>query len=253
MYKCGFSFCPNDTFLFYAWVQGLVGKSCPILPHIADVETLNTMALKAELPITKLSFGALAHCTKDYQLLRAGAALGWHCGPKIIAKERKALSTIAIPGFYTTAHLLLDKLMPGPWQKHFCRYDEVGPLIARGTVDCGLIIHESRFTFHEEGFFEIVDLGELWHEQTGLPLPLGGIAIRRDLINRDEITEALQESLQLSWKDPSLALPYILEHSLVKKKEVVQAHIDLYVTAESLSLSDKGREAIRLLSSNIEI
>ena len=249
--KAGFSFCPNDTFLFFAWVHGLVGQDLPIEPFIADVETLNAKAFEKALPLTKLSFATLIQLEEHYQMLPVGAALGWQCGPKIIAKKPFSLEeltskTIAIPGLHTTAHLLLNRLLPPPGAKFFCRYDEIADLIKSGEVDAGLIIHESRFTFLQEGFHEVIDLGELWHEKTGLPLPLGCLAVQKG-IDAEKATKNLRDSLLFAYENPGLVMPYILKHSLVKDPHVVKAHIDLYVTKESLELSLEGKKAITLL------
>lgn len=253
MIKTGYSFCPNDTFLFYAWAHALVGVDCPIQPELHDVETLNEKALQNELLLSKLSFGALTALQDNYSFLPAGAALGWHCGPKLIALKPFSLEAlsdkvIAIPGRQTTAHLLYNKLLPPARGKVFCRYDEINSLIKEGHVDAGLIIHESRFTFAQEGFVEIADLGELWHQKTGLALPLGCIALHKSVLHlAPSATRALQDSLCFAHSHKDAALPYILEHSLVKDPRVVQAHIALYVTPESYQLSSQGRAAIDLL------
>ena len=146
MIETGYSFCPNDTFLFYAWAHEKVGQECPIKPELHDVETLNQKALQEELVLTKLSFGVLSGLQNSYSFLAAGAALGWNCGPKLIAQKPFSLEdisdkVIAIPGEHTTAHLLLNKLLPSPRGKVFCRYDEITSLLQEGHVDAGLIIH----------------------------------------------------------------------------------------------------------------
>ncbi len=256
MIETGLSPCPNDTFLFYAWIHGLVGKEHPIKPFLADVETLNQQAFKQKLPLTKLSFGAYKYVGDHYDLLPTGAALGWNCGPKIIASRPFSLEelsdkSIAIPGRYTTAHLLLEKLFKHPFKKHFCSYDEVEGLVKKGFVDAGLIIHESRFTFALEGLYEIADLGEIWHEKTHLPLPLGGIFIRKDLHQhyKREFIKALQDSLLYGQDNPDKLLPYILQHSRVKEKSIVEAHIALYITKDTFELSNEGQKAIDLMLS----
>ena len=256
MIKLGLSPCPNDTFLFYGWIHGLVGKEHPIKPFFADIETLNQEAFSQRLPLTKLSFGAYKYLKNSYELLPTGSALGWNCGPKIIALKPFSLEelsdkTIAIPGPYTTAHLLLNKIVKNKFNRHFCRYDEVTNLVKKGLVDAGVIIHESRFTFALEGLYEIADLGKLWHEETMLPLPLGGIFIRKDL-NKNytkDFTRSIQESLLYAQNNPDQLLPYILEHSRVKEKSIVEAHIALYITKETFDLSRDALKAIDLILS----
>lgn len=254
IFKTGFSPCPNDTFLFFAWVHGITGKEILIAPHLADVESLNESAFKGIFPLTKLSFGAYKYLKNSYEMLPTGTALGWNCGPKLISLKPFSLSrlstkTVAIPGRYTTAHLLLEKLLPTPCRKVFCRYDEIAHLLKTGQVDAGLIIHESRFTFAREGFVEICDLGELWHRQTALPLPLGGIAVKKELsaLYKNSLTKALQASLDYSWQQPEKALSYILEHSRIKEKDVVNAHILLYITEDTREISPQGLQAIDIL------
>lgn len=251
--QCAISFCPNDTYLFYAWIHQVVGKELPITALFADIEKLNELALSAAIPLIKISFHTFANIAHHYQLLPIGSALGFHCGPKLIAKTPFSLTDlhkkkIAIPGKQTTAHLLLDRLNLIPKEKHFCLYHEIMPLIECGTVDCGLIIHESRFTFKPQ-FVEIADLGLLWHTQTQLPLPLGGIAIARDIpsSHKQTIVSILQSSLAFARKFPNKALPFILQAAQEKKTAVVKKHIQTYVNCETEKLSQKGILAIQTL------
>ena len=159
--KIAFSPCPNDTYLFYAWIKGLVGQELAPHPILADIQQLNAWGMKKTFPLTKLSLHCFAKVVYTYQLLPIGFALGFNCGPKIIAKIPFHLSelsnkTIAIPGKETTAHLLLSRLSVQPKKKLFCLYHEINTLIEKGEADCGVIIHESRFTFQEAGFVEIL-------------------------------------------------------------------------------------------------
>lgn len=246
-----FSPCPNDTFLFYAWVNGLVGQEYPITPTLADVQQLNEWSKQAKYPLCKVSIQCLGHILNDYVLLPSGCALGRGCGPKIIALKTFDLSQldgkrIAIPGKDTTAHLLLNVLATGPTEKVFCTYEQVPSLIQSGRVDCGLIIHESRFTFQQQGFLEIADLGVLWENTYHLPLPLGGIVAKRSLgpVVLNDLSRILQESLKTAQAAPHCALPYILEHSIEKDVQVVNGHIDLYVNEETACLSEEGCAAI---------
>jgi 1,4-dihydroxy-6-naphthoate synthase len=246
--------CPNDTYLFHAWLAGFVGKDLPAEPYFADIERLNGWALKKAFPLIKLSFHCFSKVVQEYQLLPIGSALGFHCGPKIIAKtffhpSELSKKKIAIPGEETTAHLLLKLLLPQPKEKLFTPYHEIASLIKREDVDCGLIIHESRFTFKQEGFVEIADLGEIWHAKTGAPLPLGGIAIARDMPDpiKAKIVAILQASLLFARTHPEKGLPFILSYSQEKDEKSVRQHIDTYVTSETECLSSIGISAIETL------
>lgn len=246
--------CPNDTFLCHAWIKGLVGTSLIPTPIFADIDQLNRWALEKRFPLIKVSFSCLKQLLNDYQLLPVGAALGRGCGPKIVAKTPFPIGDlsskrIGVPGNETTAHLLLNFFFPSIQDKVFCRYDQIASLLHDSSIDCGLIIHESRFTFKKEGFFEWVDLGALWEEKFDLPLPLGGIVARQDLPKTmiSDVITALQSSLQHAWRYPEESLPFILEHSQEKNREVVKKHIDLYVNEETLSLSPIGMKAINTL------
>jgi len=249
-----FSPCPNDTFLFHSWVEGEVGQTFPVQPVLADIQHLNEWALDGRYPLVKVSIRTAAHVLDDYLVLPVGSALGHGCGPKIIANKPLSINDladcrIAIPGKDTTAHLLLQLLLPEIRNTHFCTYEQVSRLLRDGVVDAGVIIHETRFTFSRDGFTEVADLGELWEQQHGLPLPLGGVVAKRSLGQEtlNDITRAMQASLDQALSDPQAAQKYILEHSIEKDPEVVKSHIELYVNEETRHLSSQGRAAIETL------
>jgi 1,4-dihydroxy-6-naphthoate synthase len=252
--KIAISPCPNDTYLFYAWIGKVVGADLPIEPLYADIEQLNQWALAATFPLIKLSFPCFAKVLHAYELLPVGLALGFNCGPKIVAKTffpYKELSSkrIAIPGKETTAHLLLSKLPSQPKNKLFCLYHEVISLVQKGVVDCGLIIHESRFTFQQAQLVEIADLGEIWHAQTKAPLPLGGLAIAREIAEatKQQIITHLRTSLRYADSNWREVLPFVLKHSQEKDPLIVRKHIDTYVNEETFQLSPSGIKAIETL------
>ena len=180
----GFSSCPNDTFIFDALVHHKVdteGLEFDIV--FADVQQLNKWAFEGKLDVTKLSFNAFSHCVSDYILLDSGSALGRNCGPLLIKKPEVILtqeSRIAIPGKYTTANMLLNIAYPNYKYKIETLFSNIENDVINEKVDAGLIIHESRFTYKEKGLVEVKDLGEFWKQRTGLPIPLGGIVIKRD-------------------------------------------------------------------------
>ncbi|NGX60885.1 MAG: 1,4-dihydroxy-6-naphtoate synthase [Chlamydiae bacterium] len=248
--------CPNDTFLFAPWIEGFVESKYPITPHFADIQTLNKWAFSKRFPLIKISVAVFPKLLPFYQLLPVGAALGFGCGPKLIGKKPYTLAdlpnlTVAIPGEDITAHTLLSHFAPSPKEKHFCLYHEIFPLLNSDEVDCGLIIHESRFTYSEAGFFEIADLGELWEKKTSLPLPLGALAIQKSLPEPQKkgLTRALQDSLLYSKSHPEKSLPLILKHAQELSPEIVQKHIETYVTKETEILSEEGKKAIETLLS----
>jgi len=251
----GFSPCPNDTFMFYPLVHGLVdtgGFACR--ERLEDVETLNQLALKGELDVSKVSYHALGHIRDRYALLRSGSALGRGCGPLLVATTpinpaNLRGKTIAIPGRYTTARLLLqlfDRTL-----EHFIvmPFNEIMDAVLSGNVDAGLIIHESRFTYHGFGLHKLLDLGEWWEGETGLPIPLGGIVARRSLGAETigAVERALRNGVEYARSHPDEAARYIGEHAQEMNAEVCAAHIELYVNDFSADLGDEGIEAITCL------
>ena len=183
----GFSPCPNDTFIFDALLRGKVDtEGLAFEPVMEDVEALNRRAFAGELAATKLSYHAFAHLTHQYALLDAGSALGNNCGPLLIAlkpmtEEEVNAATIAIPGKMTTANFLLSLAFPKAQNKQEVIFSGIETAVLEGKTQAGLIIHENRFTYAQKGLVKILDLGEHWETSTGLPIPLGGIVVRRDL------------------------------------------------------------------------
>lgn len=257
----GFSPCPNDTFMFYPLVHGLVdtGGYC-FNERLEDVETLNRLAVKGVLDVTKVSYAALGHIRNEYALLRAGSALGRGCGPLLVGKDQLdptdlAGKTIAIPGRYTTAHLLLRLFNPGLENFIEMPFHEIMDAVLSGQADAGVIIHESRFTYQGFGLHQLVDLGEWWEQETGLPIPLGGIVARRSLgaetINA--IEGALAAGVEYARTNPDAAAGYIREHAQEMSADVCAAHIGLYVNDFSRDLGNEGERAIGELLRRAEV
>lgn len=250
--KLGYSFCPNDTFIFYALTHGKIALSEPVQEVLEDVETLNQWALAGKLELTKISYHAYAHLRDQYVALRSGGALGRGVGPLIVAKtklESLAGKTVAIPGNLTTAFLLLNLSQPEGVDTVVMRYDAIMPAIERGEVDAGLIIHESRFTFAKHGLVKLLDLGEWWELETGLPIPLGAILVRRDLGLEQQraLNAAVKASLEYAYTYPNEPKAYIRQHALEMEDDVIQAHIDLYVNEFSLDVGELGEQAVNEL------
>lgn len=255
----GYSPCPNDTFIMAALAQRLVVAPCDFKPFLADVETLNQWALEKRLDVTKLSFMALGMVRNSYGLLSAGGALGRGCGPLVVARRGATLAgldsgVVAAPGNLTTARLLLSLFCGRTPQFKQMIFSEVMPALARGDADFGLVIHEGRFTYANFGLEALLDLGVWWEQKTGLPLPLGGIAIRRDLgpeVAR-KVDESIRSSLLYATKQPDDIMGYVLSHAQEMDLDVVSRHIKLYVNPFSLDLGAEGQHAIETLFSTAE-
>lgn len=253
MLSLGFSPCPNDTFIFHAMTHGLVDMQGLTFadPFLADVETLNTWALAGRLDITKLSFHALGHVLDNYVLLDSGSALGRGCGPLLVAAQGAPLdlsrATVAIPGRYTTAAMLLQLYAPGPVKTRVMAFEQIMPAVCSGEVEGGVIIHESRFTYQEHGLACIQDLGQWWEESTGHPIPLGGIAARRSLGPQKikAVEKIIGDSVRYAFRHRQKSHTYIRRYAQEMADSVISSHIDLYVNAFSESLGEEGHRAVQ--------
>ena len=250
----GFSPCPNDTFAFHALVHGLVDAPFRVRPVLLDIEDLNRSAQRGELELTKLSVGAMPGAER-YRMLRSGAALGHGVGPLVVARSERPLGDavagrIAIPGRQTTAFLLLRLLAGEPADVVELRFDRILDAVARGEVDAGLIIHESRFTYRDHGLVEVADLGDWWEDETGLPVPLAAICARTDLESglADAAEDALRRSVEYAFAHPEASRPYVRAHCQELDDAVCDAHIALYVNERSLDMGDEGRRAVDRLT-----
>ena len=252
----GYSPCPNDTFIFYALVHKKIETGDLLYKEVLeDVETLNRMAREAELDITKVSFHAFGHLRDTYCLLRSGGALGRGCGPLVVAKNECSMKdlkgkTIAIPGELTTAFLLLQIFDPELKQKIIVMpFHRVLDAVKHGEADAGLIIHESRFTYQALGLMQVLDLGQWWEKETGLPIPLGCIIARREL-GRDIIQKTdglIRKSLEYAFQNPGETRSYIKAHAQELDDKVIEQHIGLYVNDHSLDIGEEGIHAVREL------
>lgn len=251
----GFSPCPNDTFAFHALVHGLIDAPFAVEPVLLDIEELNRRAHDGAFALTKLSVGAFSAVGDHYRLLRSGAALGHGVGPLVVAREPQPLESavrgrVAIPGRETTAFRLLGLAAPTLGEAVELRYDQILGAVSRGDVDAGLIIHESRFTYQDHGLVKIVDLGDWWERETGLPVPLAGICARTDL-PADLVAAAeaaIRASVAYAFAHPEASRAYVRAHSQEMSAEVCDAHIRLYVNDHSLDIGDDGRRAIARLA-----
>ncbi|MCP3952997.1 MAG: 1,4-dihydroxy-6-naphthoate synthase, partial [Desulfobacterales bacterium] len=182
-----YSTCPNDTYIFHALAERLIDmQGLAFNIDLADVEALNRAAENGVYAVSKLSFAAIGHLQGRYRILESGAALGRGCGPLIVTRpdfnpERLADAKIAVPGHWTTANLLLGLFIGRKLPVEAMTFDRIMPAVANGVVDVGVIIHEGRFTFSNYNLTCLADLGQWWEAETGLPIPLGAIAVREDV------------------------------------------------------------------------
>lgn len=278
----GFSPCPNDCFIFDALIHNKIDTEGLTFELVMeDVEALNQKAFRGDLDITKLSYHAYAHLTKMYQLLDAGSALGNNCGPLLItsgnpetirsqlqAPNSKQLTKnqqlkiinsepptpnsqlrIAIPGKYTTANFLLSLAFPEAINKVEMLFSDIEDAVLTGKVDAGLIIHENRFTYQQKGLKKIIDLGEFWETLTQMPIPLGGIVIKRSFSEdvKQKVNRVLRKSVEYAFANPKSSSTFVKAHAQEMSEEVMYKHIDLYVNNYSVDLGAVGRQAVQLL------
>jgi 1,4-dihydroxy-6-naphthoate synthase len=259
-YSLAYTPCPNDTYIFAALTNGLLKDAPKVDAVLDDVEGLNAAARRGTYALTKVSYGAIPYLLDRYRILRAGGALGRGCGPLLVAKPRAdgtvptleelpPQTVIAIPGALTTAFLLVRLALGRTPQTAEMRFDKIVDAVAKGEVDAGLIIHESRFTYQVRGLRAIVDLGEWWEAHTKTPIPLGAILARRDLGDAEahEVDEAVRRSLQFARKREDAIIDYVRAHATEMSDDVMRKHIGLYVNDFSDDVGDEGRAAVDTL------
>jgi 1,4-dihydroxy-6-naphthoate synthase len=251
----GYSPCPNDTFIFGALANAMIDlEDFTFSIRLEDVETLNQLCATKDLHVTKISIAALAYFLENYALLPCGGALGRSCGPLVVTRpggrlENMEDSIIAVPGALTTAHLLLSLFLGKRPRVLHMPFDTIMQTVQRGDCDYGVIIHEGRFTYENYGLVALLDLGTWWEQKTGLPIPLGGIGIRRDLgeVTAGKISALIRRSLTFAWKNPSRVQEYIRAHAQDMEDTITRKHIGLYVNDFSMDLGREGRQAIHHL------
>jgi 1,4-dihydroxy-6-naphthoate synthase len=254
----GFSPCPNDTFIFDALIHHKIDtEGLEFDVFFDDVETLNRKALQGVLDITKLSFHAFAHVSDKYVLLDAGSALGFGVGPLLISKtaytpeevQRQSGLSVGIPGIYTTANFLLGIAFPELQQKKELVFSAIEESLLNEELDLGVIIHENRFTYAQKGLHKIMDLGDYWEQQTGMPIPLGGIVINRNIDTEIQhtVNRLIRKSVEYAFEHPEASSDFVRHHAQELDESVRKQHIDLYVNKYSIDLGDLGKKAIRVL------
>ena len=218
-----------------------------------DVEALNQRTLRGELDISKISFAAFTKVTDQYQLLNSGSALGNGVGPLLISKISYLEShvpnlKVAIPGKNTTANFLFSFFFPEAIDKTEMIFSEIEDAVLSGKADAGVIIHENRFTYEAKGLKKTCDLGELWEKETAQPIPLGGIAVKRNLPDemKEKINRVMKRSVEFAFANPDSSFDYVKKHAQEMDEEVRRKHIALYVNSYSVDLGTGGRKAIEI-------
>lgn len=251
--KLSISPCPNDTFMFHALVHGLVdceGLEFDVEYH--DIEELNRAAMAAEPDVSKISCAVLPALKRDYAMLDSGAALGRGNGPLLVKRKgfQGELKRVAVPGEYTTANALVSGLFPLIDELSPVLFSEIAEAVERGDYDGGVLIHEGRFVYERRNLELVADLGVEWERMTDLPLPLGGIVVRRELGDdvRGRVERTLRRSIEYAFANPSASRDYVKAHARELEDDVIDKHISLFVNEFSLSLGAQGRHAIAYLT-----
>ncbi|SES41507.1 1,4-dihydroxy-6-naphthoate synthase [Salipaludibacillus aurantiacus] len=254
-----FSPCPNDTFVFHAWVHRLLEGAPELNVTYADIDKTNSWAARREGPeVMKISYAALPYVIDDYELIPCGGALGRGCGPLVLSKNggadpsTLAGKTVAVPSDKSTAYLLFrlwaaQKIPEGPGKITVMPFHEIMPAVRDGKIDAGLVIHEARFTYKDYNLDKVADLGDWWEEDTGFPIPLGAIIARRSLGMKAPLTEWIRESVEFAWANPDASMDYVMEHAQEMSQEVARSHIDLYVNEFTRELGEDGYAAVESL------
>jgi 1,4-dihydroxy-6-naphthoate synthase len=222
--------------------------------NIADVENLNKLAFSNSSDISKISYNAFFHVTENYQLLNAGSALGKNCGPLIISKRKIYPDElkdckIAIPGINTTALLLLKSFFPQATNIKEYLFSNIEEVVLSNECDAGLVIHETRFTYKEKGLKLIADLGNLWEDKFNLPIPLGGIAIKRSLPEnvKTDINNILKSSIEYAFTNPNSSMNFMKQNAVELDEQIIKKHVALYVNNFSLDLGIEGKKSVEKL------
>ena len=259
--KIAFSPCPNDTFIFHAWVHGLIPGAPKLDVTYADIDITNSLAAGFNGPeVLKISYAALPWVLSEYALLPCGGALGRGCGPLVLTSNRAdttkdpavlAGRRVAVPSERSTAYLLFrlwaaQHVPGGVGEIVVLPFHEIMPAVRDGLVDAGLVIHEARFTYPTYGLTLLADLGSWWEADTNLPIPLGAIIARRSL-DLPAIAGWIRASVKHAWAHPEVSQQYVLRHAQELSPEVVQAHIKLYVNEFTANLGQTGYEAVTSL------
>jgi 1,4-dihydroxy-6-naphthoate synthase len=244
----------DDAFMFYALAEGLIDTGDLSYSHeLQDIETLNRRALRGELEVTAVSIHAYAYLADRYALLPSGSSMGDRYGPRLVGREPGSLTDatdkrIAVPGLLTTAYLALKLAIPR-FEPVVMPFDQIEEAVANGVVDLGLLIHEGQLTYGDSGLSLIADLGEWWFEQTGLPLPLGGNVVRKDLGPglMSEISRHLRASIDYALDHRAGALDHAMRFARGLDRANADTFVGMYVNDWTRDYGERGRTAVRTL------
>ncbi|MHB1560220.1 MAG: menaquinone biosynthesis family protein [Isosphaeraceae bacterium] len=255
--RVGHSPDSDDAFMFYALTHDRIDTGGLKFVHqLEDIETLNQRALRGELEVSAVSIHAFAYLADRYALLASGSSMGDRYGPTIVTREPLSLTdlrgrTIAIPGKLTTAYLTLQLCLGKDTPVVVMPFDQILPAVAEGRVEAGLIIHEGQLYYESQGLHKVADLGEWWFGETGLPLPLGGNVVRRDLGGElvEKIARLLRESIVYALNHRDEALDYALRYARDLDPALADRFVGMYVNDWTVDYGPRGREAVRTLLS----
>lgn len=251
--------CPNDTFMFDALVNGRIDtEGLEFDIKYADIAELNSAVMQSGTnspDISKISYAVVPHIAARYAILHSGSALGRGNGPLLVAgNDEDSVENyemrIAVPGYNTTANLLLERLYPRLTLKREYLFSDIAQVVARGECDAGVLIHEGRFVYHSQGLFLLADLGVEWEKRTGLPLPLGAIAIKRTLPSevKQLFDRILHRSIEYAFSHPEECMPFVRSHAQEMDDAVMKSHISLFVNEHSLNIGTEGKSAVERLT-----
>lgn len=253
--RVGHSPDSDDAFMFYALTHDRLDTGGLRFVHqLEDIETLNRRALRGELEVSAVSIHAFAHLADTYALLASGSSMGDRYGPTVITRQPMALEdlkgrTIAIPGRLTTAYLALQLCLGKDLPVTVMPFDQILLAVAEGRAEAGLVIHEGQLSYGDQGLHKVVDLGQWWFEQTGLPLPLGGNVVRKDLGDDlvRKIAGLLKQSILYALGHREEALAYALQYARDLDPALADRFVGMYVNEWTVDYGPKGREAVRTL------
>lgn len=252
-YTLHISPCPNDTFAFDALINGRIVHDFDLAVEYHDIEVLNKGVLRGEPDISKISYSVYPQIADRYVLLDSGSALGRGNGQLLVrrAGERSPIRRVASPGLNTTANALLVRYFPNVEAVEPMLFSEIAEAVERGEVDAGVLIHEGRFVYERRQLELVADLGQLWEQETGMPLPLGAIVAKRELGSGQiaAFEQLLAESVRYAMAHPAASREFVKEHAQELEDEVIDKHIALFVNDFTVSLGDEGRRAVERLTS----
>ena len=252
--RIGHSPDADDAFMYYALAHGKVRVGNYEVQHVMeDIESLNQRALSGELEGTAISAGAYPQVADKYRIMSVGSSIGRNYGPMVVARSDRADTSlqnarVAIPGTYTTAYLLLRLYAEG-FEAVPIDFDKIMPAVQNGEVDAGLLIHEGQVTYSDEGLVKLLDLGEAWGQDTGLPIPLGLDMVRRDLGEEMAVlmAESLRDSIQYAFDHEDEALDYAIKFSRGIERETCRRFVRMYVNDDTLDMGEEGKRALEIL------